>query len=126
MRRSLEEQSDLAEEVLPASMQPTAAPVPPVPIIALWTGELARCPRGLEAGQRQEIEALAALCVLMGELAAPGESIEVEVKAGGQVLSAVALERQFVFMDYLTPGATREELRERAQREIGTLSRRAR
>ena len=97
-----------------------------MPIIALWSGELARAPRGLEAGQRQEIEALAALCVLMGELAAADEPIEVEVKAGGQVLSAVALERRFVFMEHLAPGATREELRERARRELATMSRRAR
>lgn len=122
MRRSLEEQSELAEAPAPLAPTRPLEPAPPmIPIIALWTGELARVPKGIDPAQLQAVEALAAMCALLGEVAAADEVIEVEARANNMVLSAVALDRRFVFMDYLAPGATREALRQRAQRELAQL-----
>jgi hypothetical protein len=135
MRRSLEEQSELVEDIAPAlpprrdlTGQAQLAMIRPldevetrVPIITTWTGELARIPAQLDAAQLQAIETLAAMCALLGEIASAEEVIEVEARADGLVLNAVALDRRFIFMDYLAPGATREALRQRAQHELSQL-----
>jgi hypothetical protein len=124
MRRSLEEQSELADDLVSASPSLPKAPVmaeEPLSVVARATGELLKLPSGIGADELRQVEALVAMCALLVELDESREGVELVVKTEQGALCAFCLDARHVLIERLLPSLTHERLRERARRHAASL-----
>lgn len=100
----------------------TQPPVQPqVSAIASFIGELMYLDAQLSAEELETIETLVAMCSVMCEALPQDQTLEIELRHGAKTACAIALDRQFIFVDFILQADQRRTFKARAQHSLAHL-----
>ena len=94
---------------------------PQVSAIASFIGELMYLDAQLSAEELETVETLVAMCSVMCEALPQDQMLEIELRHGVKTACAIALDRRFIFVDFIIQADQRRTFKARAQHSLAHL-----
>jgi hypothetical protein len=99
-----------------------AKAAPQVSAIASFIGELMYLDAHVGGQELETIETLVAMCSVMCEALPQEQTLEIELRHGAKTACAIALDRQFIFVDFILQADQRRTFKARAEQSRAHLS----
>lgn len=99
----------------------TAQAQPQVSAIASFIGELMYLDAQIGPPELETIETLVAMCSVMCEALPQEQTLEIELRHGVKTACAIALDRRFIFVDFILQADQRRTFKARAEQSRALL-----
>lgn len=117
-----EQASDPEWRPLHQSTRAAQAQQPQVSAIASFIGELMYLDAQIGPEELETIETLVAMCSVMCEALPQEQTLEIELRHGVKTACAIALDRRFIFVDFILQADQRRTFKSRAEQSHAQLS----